>query len=496
MKLTLKLISLLILVIVSALLLDGYLTLQRETTFLRSELERKAYRIGEALRHLVADAWQMSGQKRALTLIEAAGVQDQTLRIRWVWLDAATGDANAPLAGQQQMQSILSGERVHLEAVDENGQRLLLTYVRVNVETSRPGAIELSEPLQPIDDFVRGSVRRQIALAGAILVAGAALTAALGIGLVGTPLQQLIRKANRVGHGDYSEPVEVHGRDELSKLAATLNQMCEDLAALQQKAQAETEARILALKQLRHADRLRTVGQLASGVAHELGTPLNVVSGRASLIEAGRLNSDDVKSSAAIIRSQADRMAKIIRQLLDFSRRSPVERTDVELRTLIDETIDVLQPLAGKHHVTLNVAGGTEEPLPAFVDAGQIQQVLTNLVVNALQATPEGGLVTVSATVETVTPPSDLESTVDTWLCLTVADTGQGIPDELRDRLFEPFFTTKDPGDGTGLGLSIVYGIVQEHGGWIDVDSLPGEGTTIRIYLPVPDGKASVGQAS
>lgn len=510
MKLTLKLVSLLTLVIVAALVLDGYLTLQRETVFLRSELERKAYRVGTALEHLIADAWRSSGRERALTLIAAASEQDDSLRIRWVWLDVHQSNVEAasgpqaprrntqperfePLVETGRLRPVLSGQHAHFEAVDYRGQRLLVSYFRVNVTDSRPGAIELSESLQPIDDFVSASVRRQFVLAAVILIAGAALTAALGIALIGRPLQELTAKAHRAGDGDLSGAIELRGRNELTELADTLNQMCDNLATSRQQVRDETEARIRTLEELRHADRLRTVGQLASGVAHELGTPLNVVSGRAALIEGGRLSDEDVKASAGIIRSQAERMTKIIRQLLDFSRRSPVERADVELKSLIAETVEVLQPLAGKHHVELTIAHPDETSLPAFVDAGQMQQVLTNLIVNALQATPDGGRVTVSATSGPAEPPDDIEAAGDEWITITVEDTGEGIPADLRDRLFEPFFTTKDIGDGTGLGLSIAYGIVQEHGGWIDIDSTQSVGTRMRVFLP--DGSRDQGKA-
>jgi signal transduction histidine kinase len=225
------------------------------------------------------------------------------------------------------------------------------------------------------------------------------------------------------------------------------------------------------------------VGQLASGIAHELGTPLNVISGRATLISSGRLAADAVIESAGIIKTQSDRMAEIIRQLLDFSRRGEPHRVLVDLQMIIRNTVQILQPLSRKHEIELAV---TECPQPTttWVDLGQIQQVLTNLVVNAIQATPPGGTVTISSAREnhlTKTregcPPGD-------YFRLSVADTGHGIPQELLDRLFEPFVTTKDVGQGTGLGLSIAYGIVREHGGWIDVQSEVGKGSLFQIYLP------------
>jgi signal transduction histidine kinase len=122
--------------------------------------------------------------------------------------------------------------------------------------------------------------------------------------------------------------------------------------------------------------------------------------------------------------------------------------------------------------------------MTACVDSGQIQQVLTNLIVNAIQATPSGGRVTVAVTKEHGQSPLGAPSYSGDCFCLSVADTGHGIAEDVRERLFEPFVTTKDVGQGTGLGLSIAYGIVQEHGGWVDVKSEVGRGSLFRVYLP------------
>ena len=258
--------------------------------------------------------------------------------------------------------------------------------------------------------------------------------------------------------------------------------MCQSLSESEQKIRHEADARIATIEQPRHSDRLRTVGQLASGVAHELGTPLNVVTGRASLISSGRLAPEAVVESAQIIKSQAERMADIIRQLLDFSRSGKSRRVPVDLQMIVRETSKILNPLSRKHGVEL-IINDAAEPMSTCVDPGQIQQVLTNLVMNAIQATPSGGRVTMGVSHEQIEPPSGDTGAQD-YYCLSVEDTGHGIPDEILCRLFEPFVTTKDVGQGTGLGLSIAYGIVQEHGGWIDVKSKLSQGSHFRVYLP------------
>lgn len=482
MKLTLQLVFAVIALIVLILCVDAWLSVTRESRFLRNELQKKAYRIGDAMKELVADAWRRQGPEYVLSLIQAANEREPLILIRWVWLDANTGDRFSPLAPVSKLKRVKPGETVTLEYQSPKGDSLFLTYVSVNVD-KRPGAIELSEPLSDVDNFIHTSVYRKVALTGIVVAGSLGVTLLLGIWLVGWPLNRLTEKARRVGVGDLTGPIELKHRYELSELATTLNQMCDRLAESQKRASVEAEARIATIEQLRHADRLRTVGQLASGVAHELGTPLNVVTGRASLIMSGRLGSEGILESAGIIKSQAERMAGIIRQLLDFSRCSTPHRVEVDLRMIVRETTKILESLSKKHAVELIVS---ENPhaMTACVDTGQIQQVLTNLIVNAIQATPSGGRVTVAVTKESCAAPRGTPGGSQEYFCLSVEDTGQGIAEDVRERLFEPFVTTKEVGQGTGLGLSIAYGIVQEHGGWIDVQSEVGRGSRFRVYLP------------
>ncbi|HEV2969525.1 MAG TPA: HAMP domain-containing sensor histidine kinase, partial [Pirellulales bacterium] len=328
--------------------------------------------------------------------------------------------------------------------------------------------------------------------------------------------RELTEKTRRVAAGDLDGPVNLRSHDELAELGESLNQMCSRLADSQNKIREETAARIAAIEQLRHTDRLNTVGRLAAGIAHELGTPLNVVAGRAGLILSGRLAPDEIGVSAAAIKTEADRMTKIIRQLLDFARAGTPRKATVDLRSVATQTVDLLRGLAEERKVQLCVAA-SGEPAVAAVDAEQIQQVLTNLVVNAIQAMPDGGEVEIgigrraASVLEEVhgglspTSPSPLTgegrgegvaekkgtvpfaargSRPGEYYCIKVRDSGVGISPEHRQHLFEPFFTTKGVGEGTGLGLSIAYGIVREHGGWIDVSSEPGKGSCFSVYLP------------
>jgi PAS domain S-box-containing protein len=302
---------------------------------------------------------------------------------------------------------------------------------------------------------------------------------------------------SRLGHSNIKLARLLAERDRLTdslrELNATLeNKVAERTVELEQRARqleeawakvrSESEAKIAALEQLRHEDRLKTVGRLASGIAHELGTPLNVISGYAGMIAAGSLSSNDTVESARTIKSQSERIANIVRQILDFARRRPGQRITVDLQQLASQTLELIAPLAKKQNVKLVLANGDGTAV-VNVDVEQIRQVLLNLVTNAVQAMLHGGNVelTIGAAAE---PLPEGRTDPRRYVCISVLDEGEGIPQENLNRIFEPFFTTKGPGKGTGLGLAIADGIVREHGGWITVESAPAKGSRFCVYLP------------
>jgi two-component system NtrC family sensor kinase len=173
---------------------------------------------------------------------------------------------------------------------------------------------------------VQQTILRTVFVWVGLVVLSGGLLLLIGVVMIGRPMRRVIEKTRRVGAGDLEGPLHIRTHDEFAKVAAALNQMCEQLKASQQAVRAEIEARLKTLEQLRHADRLKTIGTLVSGIAHELGTPLNVVSGRAGLIASGRLSPAEVADSARIIKEQVQRMTGIIRQLLDFARRKTPKR--------------------------------------------------------------------------------------------------------------------------------------------------------------------------
>ncbi|MGH7894184.1 MAG: sensor histidine kinase [Candidatus Binatia bacterium] len=477
MKLTRKLVLALVVAICVVMATGAALQLRREIALFESDMAHDEHAMGQALRVALEAAANESGVDRARELLERIRRSESRVDLRGVWLDAP---GESPALAAATRARLVGGEETRIVRVDETGNERQFTYVPLAV-AARPAAIELSEPLQPQRSFLR---RTELQILGTLVVlvvlcGGAAVW--LGVVLVGRPMRTLAEQARRIGAGDLSHRLNLKQRDEIGSLAAELNATCERLAEAQERIRMETEARIGALEQLRHADRLKTVGQLASGVAHELGTPLNVVGGRAKLIAAGALSGGDAAASARIIAEQSDRMAAIIRQLLDFARRRGGRGVVADLREIVARTVDMLAVLARGRRVSVSVVT-TPASMPIRTDPHQLQQALANVLMNGIHAMPNGGPLRVEVGPWHGTPPAGRDGAAGYWR-IVVEDEGIGIPPEHVPRLFEPFFTTKSVGEGTGLGLAVAHGIVAEHGGWIDVASTPEHGSRFEIVV-------------
>ncbi|MCP4713337.1 MAG: PAS domain-containing sensor histidine kinase [Planctomycetes bacterium] len=224
--------------------------------------------------------------------------------------------------------------------------------------------------------------------------------------------------------------------------------------------------------QIRHADRLATIGMLAAGVAHELNEPLGNILGFSQLVKksaglSGLVLDDIIKIEQASLYARS-----IIQKLLVFSRQKPPQKSRVNLNQVVEGGMFFLEARCGKE--SIEVVRQLEENLPEITaDPSQIQQLLVNMVVNAIQAMPEGGRITLRT------------ESVETGIKLVVEDTGMGMSEEVVENIFLPFFTTKEVGSGTGLGLAVVHGIVEAHGGRIQVDSKPNFGSRFEVILPL-----------
>jgi len=300
---------------------------------------------------------------------------------------------------------------------------------------------------------------------------------------VSQPIQELIERIRSIGEGQWEKRIEVRGANEISSLAREFNRMCERLEEIYGRLVKEQRDRLSLERDLRQSDKLASVGQLAAGLAHEVGTPLNIIGGRAEFLLRRPRSDEEIKQNLQIIGSQIDRITGIVRQLLEFSRRREPAFRSVELGPLLNKVIGLVE-----HQVIdkgVNVKIEIPETLPALqADPDQLQQVFINLFLNSLHALPPGGTIKISAATVHDSNGNGATAAGHDKLAVEFEDDGAGIPPEHISQVFDPFFTTKDIGEGTGLGLSVSYGIIKDHGGEIRVESRRGRFTRFTISLP------------
>ncbi len=252
----------------------------------------------------------------------------------------------------------------------------------------------------------------------------------------------------------------------------------------------ETRRRVADLEEIHAANRLVTVATLTAGMAHELGTPLGVVLARAQMIIADDRDIVEAREDAVEIVAQVKRMTQMCREVLDYARPHEPIKIAVDVVALARQAVALLVADARKRNVRLAFVNGP--PSEVHGDASKLLQILTNLIINAAQAIPHGGVVTVGVTRGPIEPPSVAGLPAGDYVAIAVTDTGTGIRSADLAHVFDTFFTTKKPGEGTGLGLAVSYRIAREHGGWIAVATEEGAGSTFTVYLP-PDSTSRAG---
>jgi signal transduction histidine kinase len=305
------------------------------------------------------------------------------------------------------------------------------------------------------------------------------------------PLRRLIEAIDGVAQGDLSRAVLPGRDDEIGSLAARFNAMTESLREAREKEERANSARQAMEMHLRRAEKLATVGQVAAEIAHEVGTPLNVIGGRARTLARRPNDPAEVQKNAEIISDQVGRITKIIRQVLDASRKSRPSLTEVDVAKVVRDALGFVEELLKRQNIEATVHAAVDlQPIPG--DPDEIQQVCLNLIMNAVQAMKGGGALTIDLEQVVRRKEGLALSPPSPYLMLQVSDTGPGIPAVDREKIFEAFFTTKDVGQGSGLGLAVSKGIIKDHDGWIEVDDAPQGGAVLRVFLPVasPPGKS------
>lgn len=322
-------------------------------------------------------------------------------------------------------------------------------------------------------------VRRNV-LSVFIIITLAGMVVAVGLGYIMAnkitrPVRQLIKASNEVSQGNLRPDIGPISQNETGVLQKTFSEMLSSLRARDIRQKAESEDKLLL------SEKLSSVGRLAAGVAHEINNPLTgVLTFTYMLLRSHDIN-DEIRSDLKTIARETERVRKIVKGLLDFSRQTRLDPEPTDITRLVESTIALVRngALVSGINLTFNPA----EDLPEHtVDRNQLQSVLMNIMINAFDATEPGGRVKVTTGIGISSSEAERKG-----IEITISDTGCGIPPENLDNLFDPFFTTKEVGDGTGLGLAVSYGIIKRHGGTIRVQSKVCEGSTFTVWLPMED---------
>lgn len=372
--------------------------------------------------------------------------------------------------------------RIDLNTLDENGREEFLEAGReqffalilpVQDQTAGlQGALEVVLPLQQVNVTLAGITRR-------FLFFTVALAACLGFVIIliarwsiTQPLHRLIGAARKLGAGDLALRVEPSGVVDLDQLGEELNRMAAGLEEQHRNREEFYRQKLELERGLRHAEKLASIGQLTSGLAHEIGTPLNVITGRAEQLLARRPPDDPTRGALRTIIDQGGRIAELISRLLAFSRQDVKCREPVDLAELLHEALHLCRLQFAARDAGVDLELDLQAP-EITGDGSALRQLFVNLMLNAIHAMDGRGRIRIASL------------RTEEQLRIDFEDTGPGIPEQLREKVFEPFFTTKEVGEGTGLGLYIVASIVEEHHGDIRVEARPEGGARFIMTFPV-----------
>jgi len=462
------------------LLFGGYgaLLVREERRDLRTSAERELTFLGTSLR---------VGVENAMRDRQPADVEEATLRLEGIDTEvdvfvydlqgapvvaptgAPTGDLRESLTTLVRESERSSETRVRYFP-EARPVRLLFATPLLTDDGELVGALAISRPLADVNQDLLETAGSTAATVGIFVLLAMGLGIWIGEIRLARPLTRLVGAMRRVQEGELRAPVVEVGDDELVAVAREFNRMLAELRTAQAEAAREAEARREATRSLEAADRLVTVGQLSASVAHEIGSPLQVLLGRARSLAERPDEPERVRKGAEAMVREGERITRIVEQMLVLTRRRPARRERVDVRAIVSEVLALLEVEARRRNVTLALTG---EPCVATCDPDQVRQVVLNLVRNALAAVSEQG--TVRVTVDRTGASARL----------VVEDDGGGIPPEIRGLVFDPLFTTRADRGGTGLGLAVVKGIVLDHGGSVGVESEPGEGARFTVVLPI-----------
>ncbi len=376
------------------------------------------------------------------------------------------------------------------------GAGQLLRYVQpFRWAGGRTGVIEVRQTLAGMEQAFRRTVREKVLSRLVVLALFVLSVITLTRWSIARPIRALIAGAQAVGRGDLTQRIEVKRRDEIGQLAEEFNRMAENLLAAHAELLQHGEERLRLEQEVQQVQKLAAVGMLAAEVAHEIGTPLNVISGRTEVLERVVARDHPERRHLDVILKQTERIKGIIRALLDYTRPRRPNLGPTEILPILGRVVDLLLQRSRRRGVRIQL--DLPIGLPHVVgDPDQLQQLFLNLLLNALDASPAGEVVRVTTGQEPILPAEGRAEIVRgkverPSLVIHVLDAGKGMPAEELDRVFEPFFSTKSREHGTGIGLPIAEEIIRAHRGEIEMLSIPGRGTEVIVRLPLAGEEAT-----
>jgi signal transduction histidine kinase len=460
----------------------GFLRIRQEEAQLRVEDQQDLAVTARAIQIAVENALrdrQIADVRRLL--VEMVERQEVIDRIRLFNLEMQPTLVSNPLTIGETVPAAALGQVMRTgipEGFVQRGKPSYLYHVvplRGQADTV-DGAMEIVRLATGVDRRLHAFVVDSLVRLSTLLVVLVVVTAAVLQLQVVRPLARLTEGIQRLGRGEPGPPLPVARRDEIGRVAEAFNEMAARLATAREQLVAETERAVEMEHQLRRSATLAVAGKLASALAHEVGTPLNIILGRAEFHLKSLAADDPSRQDVQTIIDQIDRISRTINSLLDTVRPQKPDLRSMTLVSVLDPLLPLLRHAARARGIALVTSTSSDRIPDLLADRGQVQQVLINLVLNGLEATPPGGRVEVSA--------RGMDRGGRSGAVISVTDTGPGIPADILSKIFDPFFTTKPQGQGTGLGLSICRDIVRTHGGEISVDSRVGAGTTFTVWLP------------
>jgi len=391
------------------------------------------------------------------------------------------------------VRTTLGSRRPAAQALETEGGRILRHVQPFRWPTGgRTAAIEVRQTLVAMEQDYRRAVRERVLSRLAVLAAFVLSVVALTRWNIGRPIRALIAGAQAIGHGNLGQRIELTRRDEIGQLADEFNRMAGNLQDANRQLIHEATERLRLEQEAQQAQKLAAVGMLAAKVAHEIGTPLNVISGRAEVLARSIPPEQPGLRHLDVILGQTERITRIIRTLLDYTRPKRPNLVPIEILPTLGRVASLLMERGRRREVRILLEVPTGLP-EVQADPDQLQQLFLNLVQNALDASPPGSAVRLAAGEAPLLPEEGRagirRGEVDSaCLAIHVLDQGGGLAAEELEKVFEPFFSTKVDGRGTGLGLAIVEEIARAHRGAVELLSIPGRGTEAIVRLPLAAG--------